>query len=228
MAALATLPRFTWAETDTAGKWRVFEVTTQVDILKPAGVTRAWVPVPLTEDTPYQKGQGNTWQADGATVSTAQDPKFGAAFVVAEWPEGVPNPTLTVISQVATRDRTVNLDKPGSLPKVDPHILSLYTGPTDLLPTDGIVRETAEKIVKGARGGPVAQARAIYEWVVESTFRDPKTRGCGLGDIKTMLETNSMGGKCADINALFVGLCRAVSIPARDVWGAGGNFAARF
>jgi transglutaminase-like putative cysteine protease len=219
MAALATLPRFTWAETDTAGKWRVFEVTTQVDILKPAGVTRAWIPVPLTEDTPYQKGQGNTWQADGATVSTAQDPKFGAAFVVAEWPEGVPNPTLTVTSQVATRDRTVNLDKPGSLPKVDPHILTLYTGPTDLLPTDGIVRETAEKIVKGARGGPVAQARAIYEWVVESTFRDPKTRGCGLGDIKTMLETNSMGGKCADINALFVGLCRAVGIPARDVYG---------
>jgi transglutaminase-like putative cysteine protease len=102
---------------------------------------------------------------------------------------------------------------------VDPHILTLYTGPTDLLPTDGIVRETAEKIVKGARGGPVAQARAIYEWVVESTFRDPKTRGCGLGDIKTMLETNSMGGKCADINAMFVGLCRAVGIPARDVYG---------
>jgi len=120
---------------------------------------------------------------------------------------------------VATRDHTVDLDKAGSMPKVDPKILTLYTGPTDLLPTDGIVLETAQKIVKGLRGGHVAQARAIYEWVVESTFRDPKTRGCGLGDIKTMLETNNMGGKCADLNAMFVGLCRAVGIPARDVYG---------
>jgi len=219
MAMMATLPRFARAETDTAGKWRVFEVTTQVEILKPVGVTRAWLPVPLTEDTPYQKGMGNTWKADGATVSTAQDPKFGAAFVFAEWPEAVQKPTLELTSRVATRDHTVDLDKPGSMPKVDPKILTLYTGPTDLLPTDGIVLETAQKIVKGVRGGHVAQARAIYEWVVESTFRDPKTRGCGLGDIKTMLETNNMGGKCADLNAMFVGLCRAVGIPARDVYG---------
>ncbi|HSX79790.1 MAG TPA: transglutaminase family protein, partial [Candidatus Saccharimonadia bacterium] len=219
MAMMATLPRFARAETDTAGKWRVFEVTPQVEILQPVGVTRAWLPIPLTEDTPYQKGMGNTWKADGATVSTAQDPKFGAAFVFAEWPEAVQKPMLELTSRVATRDHTVDLDKPGSMPKVDPKILTLYTGPTDLLPTDGIVLETAQKIVKGVRGGHVAQARAIYEWVVESTFRDPKTRGCGLGDIKTMLETNNMGGKCADLNAMFVGLCRAVGIPARDVYG---------
>src|SRR5439155_1239050 len=64
------------------------------------------------------------------------------------------------------------------------------------------------------------KARALYEWIVENTFRDPKTRGCGLGDIKTMLETRYFGGKCADLNALFVGLARAVKIPARDVYGA--------
>jgi transglutaminase-like putative cysteine protease len=28
-----------------------------------------------------------------------------------------------------------------------------------------------------------------------------------------------MGGKCGDINALFVGLCRAAGVPARDVYG---------
>jgi hypothetical protein len=33
--------------------------------------------------------------------------------------------------------------------------------------------------------------------VVENTARDPKTRGCGVGDIKTMLETNTLSGKCA-------------------------------
>jgi transglutaminase-like putative cysteine protease len=93
-----------------------------------------------------------------------------------------------------------------------------FTAPTDYIPTDGIVRKTAQGIVKGA-GSDVAKARAIYEWVVENTFRDPKVRGCGWGDIKSMLETGHLGGKCGDLNALFVGLSRSVGVPARDVYG---------
>ncbi len=34
-----------------------------------------------------------------------------------------------------------------------------------------------------------------------------------------MLETKNFGGKCADLNGLFVGLVRAAGIPARDVYG---------
>ena len=34
-----------------------------------------------------------------------------------------------------------------------------------------------------------------------------------------MLESGHLGGKCADLSALFVGLCRAAGIPARDVYG---------
>ena len=219
MAVMSALPRFARADTGMAGTWRVFEVTTQVQILKPAGVTRVWLPVPLLEDTPYQKGLGNTWKAEGATIKAAQESKFGAAFVLAEWPDAVQNPTIELTSRVATCDRMVDLAKPGATTKVDSKVLAMYTEPTDLLPTDGIVRDTARTIVKGVRGGHLEQARAIYEWVVENTFRDPKTRGCGIGDIKTMLETNNFGGKCADLNALFVGLCRAVKIPARDVYG---------
>jgi transglutaminase-like putative cysteine protease len=84
--------------------------------------------------------------------------------------------------------------------------------------TDGIVAKTAEEITRG-RGSDLDKARAIYEWIVENTFRDPKVRGCGLGDIRAMLETKNLGGKCADLNALFVGLARASGIPARDVYG---------
>jgi len=55
--------------------------------------------------------------------------------------------------------------------------------------------------------------------VVENTERNPKTRGCGVGDIKAMLESRALNGKCADLNALFVGLVRAAGVPARDVYG---------
>ena len=64
--------------------------------------------------------------------------------------------------------------------------------PTNLIPTDGIVRETALKVTKGA-DTDIEKARAIYDWVVDNTYRDPKTRGCGIGDIKFLLESGNLG-----------------------------------
>jgi transglutaminase-like putative cysteine protease len=43
--------------------------------------------------------------------------------------------------------------------------------------------------------------------------------GCGVGNIRFMLESKDLGGKCADLNALYVGLARAAGLPARDVYG---------
>jgi transglutaminase-like putative cysteine protease len=90
--------------------------------------------------------------------------------------------------------------------------------PTSSSPTDGIVLSKAREIV-GARTAPLDKARAIYDWIVDNTFRRAETRGCGLGNIAFMLETGDMGGKCADINSLYVGLARAAGLPARDFFG---------
>jgi transglutaminase-like putative cysteine protease len=102
--------------------------------------------------------------------------------------------------------------------KADQAKLQYFLRPTKLLPTNGIVKATSDEITKAARTD-VEKAKAIYEWVVENTFRDPKTRGCGVGDIRFMLETKDLGGKCADLNALYVGLAGAAGLPARDVYG---------
>jgi transglutaminase-like putative cysteine protease len=126
---------------------------------------------------------------------------------------------LLLTSRFATRDRKVDLKStPRSAPSASPAELKLALQPTELIPTDGIVRDTAIKITKGERTD-VDKARAIYEWIVENTFRDAKVRGCGWGDIKGMLETGNLGGKCGDLNALFVGLSRSVGVPARDIYG---------
>ena len=92
--------------------------------------------------------------------------------------------------------------------------LAPYLKPTRLLPTTGIVRDSAEAIVRGARGDE-ARAQGFYDWIVDKTLRDPAVRGCGLGDIRWMLETRILGGKCADLNSLFVGLARAWSACTR-------------
>jgi transglutaminase-like putative cysteine protease len=107
---------------------------------------------------------------------------------------------------------------PGHARPEDRKVLAKYKNPTRLLPIDGIVEKTSRDITKGA-GSDLEKARAIYEWICDNTFRDPKVRGCGIGDIRAMLETGNLGGKCADLNALFVGLTRAAGIPARDVYG---------
>jgi transglutaminase-like putative cysteine protease len=122
---------------------------------------------------------------------------------------------LTVTSRVQTRDVHVDLARPRSgAGTADPRFLR----PSAYIPSDGIVRATSESITRHA-ASDADKARAIYEWMIDNTFRDPAVRGCGIGDIRGMLETQNLGGKCADLNALYVGLAHAAGLPARDVYG---------
>jgi transglutaminase-like putative cysteine protease len=219
VAVLAGLPELESAPMAeaTAPGWRTFEVTTRLEILGPAGVTRAWVPLPLMADTSYQKRLGDTWDGNATAPRVWRDERYDAGLVYAEWPSTVKAPALQVVSRFSTQDRAV--DVAGPSPKaVTEAGLARFLEPTKLLPTDGIVLKTSREITQG-QATDLDKARAIYEWIVENTFRDPKVRGCGTGDIRAMLETRYLGGKCADLNALFVGLARAAGIPAREVFG---------
>jgi transglutaminase-like putative cysteine protease len=219
-AALAVLPRLSFAQQlpfdPKPGPWRTFEITTRVELLKPTGATRVWVPVPSVEGD-YQKVVSNTWTGNG-TARLARDGKYGAAMVAAEWAADQKMPVLEVVSTFSTRNRATDFSKPDPALKMDAASVQFHTAATELQPTDGIVRKTAQEITRGKKT-EVEKARALYEWIVEKTERNPKTRGCGVGDIKSMLEAGNLTGKCADLNALYVGLARSVGLPARDVYG---------
>jgi transglutaminase-like putative cysteine protease len=197
--------------------WRTFEVTTRVEIPKPSGTTRVWVPAAHPGETPFQKTLANEFSAEGGSARIVEGRADGLVIVAAEFPAGA-RPIVTVTSRVATKDHAVDLSRPGKAPKADRAELSHFLRATKLLPTDGVVKSSAMEITKGAKTD-LEKARAIYEWIVDNTFRNPKTRGCGLGDIRFMLESRDLGGKCADLNALYVGLARAAGLPARDVYG---------
>ncbi|HUA82707.1 MAG TPA: transglutaminase-like domain-containing protein [Bryobacteraceae bacterium] len=197
--------------------WRTFEVTTRIEVLQPSGITRVWAPAALLERMPFQRTLTNSFQCAGGSAKMVQSKADGLGIVTAEFPAGV-KPLLTVRSRVATRNWAVDLSEPGKRQPAGRAELSYWLRPTKLLPTDGIVKDTALRITTGMRTD-ADKARAIYEWIVENTYRDPKTRGCGLGDIRFMLRSGDLGGKCADLNALFVGLARAAGLPARDVYG---------
>jgi transglutaminase-like putative cysteine protease len=160
----------------------------------------------------------SSWTTEAFLAELRSTSKYGARMLYVEWSEKQKSPTVELRSRVMTRDIAVDFSKTGSAADLTPHQRALFLAPTRYIPTDGIVKETAEKITAGATSD-LEKARAIYEWVVENTFRDPKTIGCGTGDIRGMLVTGDLGGKCADINALYVGLARASGIPARDLYG---------
>lgn len=202
---------------EQAGGWRTYEITTKVEIMNPSGVSRAWIPLPLPAKNDWHNPMGNKWTGNGQ-MRVATDGRYGAEMLYAEWKDEKA-PVVEVTSRFATRDRAVDPYAPNpNAPKLSAADIRQNTAPTIFIPTDGIVRETARDITKGLKTD-VEKSRAIYEWVVDNTFRDPKVRGCGWGDIKTMLETRNFGGKCGDLNAMFVGLARSVGIPARDVYG---------
>ena len=199
------------------GGWRIFEVTHRIDVLQPEGTTRVWLPLPSVQEEGWIRTMGNLWQGNALSARLLRNPEYGAEMLYAEWAPGE-KPVLEVTSRFATRDRAIDLDQSGEAAPLSRADRQLYTKATQLLPTDGIVKQTALDITRGAKTDE-ARARAIYEWVVDNTFRDPKTRGCGRGDIRTMLESRDLSGKCADLNALYVGLARAAGLPARDVYG---------
>lgn len=226
-AVTTTLPTINFAQssgvtapaerrfTPQPGTWRNFEVTTRVDIAKPQGVTKVWLPVPSV-NSGWQQSLESSFSSNGKTELTA-DAHDGARMLYVEFAENEARPFVELTSRIQTQSRAADWT-PRQNATEDASTLKYWTRPTALLPTDGIVRKTAQEAIRGARTD-AEKAQKLYDWVVTNTFREPKVRGCGEGDIQAMLETGNLGGKCADLNALFVGLCRSVGLPARDVYG---------
>jgi transglutaminase-like putative cysteine protease len=198
------------------GDWRGFEVTTTIELRGMKGPAKVWVPVPVI-DSDYQRSHETSYSGNARTMQIAADAKYGAKMVYAEFADAALPSSLVVTSRIETRSRATDWSRKVAA-REDAETLRYWTQPTDLMPTDGIVRDTAREVTKGARTD-VERAQRLYDWIVMNTYREPKVRGCGVGDIKAMLETRNFGGKCGDINALFVGLARASGIPARDVYG---------
>ena len=169
---------------DTA-TWRTFEVTTRAEVLKPSGPTRIWLPAALITTTPFQRTLANNYTADGGNAKLVENGTDSLGIVVAEFPAGA-RPVLTLTSRVSTKDYVVDFSAPGNAPKENSAALAHFLRSTKLLPTDGIVKTRATEITAGAKTD-VDKARAIYEWIDVSTFRNPKTRGFRNGDNRFML-----------------------------------------
>ncbi len=205
----------------TAG-WRHFEITTTVDLSEKTAHSQVWIPVPAADLPGYQQVLDVSFNAPGATQAALWAvPGTDARMVAVQWADAHAPHTVQVTSRIAVRDRATDLGNAGTARKLSAAALRPYLQPTSLAPLDGIVKETADRILADA-GNPtdaVAKARAIYDWMVANCTRNGAVAGCGTGDVRYALTSGNLSGKCADLNGLFTALSRASGVPARDVYG---------
>ena len=143
------------------------------------------------------------------------DNMTGTPMLYAKWDKEATSRKLT-FSFHAERREVIRRDFPKRETAWDPADYGQYLKGTSHGPVDGDVKKLALTITAG-RKTVLDKARAIYDWTCENTYRDPKTRGCGEGDVCKLLV--KPGGKCADIHSVFVALSRAAGVPAREVFG---------
>ena len=226
IAGAIALPAFSPisnAIAQSAPNWTTYEITTEVSLQSPNGTAETWIPLPLVLDTDYFRTIAINAEASDpkATNQIYVTPNKQARMLWTKWDRSANNHNVKVSILVSTQNRNLELSAPNPALVLSKTEQQFWTRGTKYLPTDGIVKAKSQECLAGlpANATDVEKAKAIYNWVVDNTHRNPQTRGCGQGDVKLMLETNNLGGKCADINAVFVALARSAGIPARDVYG---------
>jgi transglutaminase-like putative cysteine protease len=202
--------RTSWCAANRSGA-----VTLEVDLTgQPKGKeARLWVPYPLSDTN--QKISDVRISGDYANSGFYADRINGTPILYAVWPKDAASRKLTM-SFRAERNEIAQRDLPQSEPAWNWADYAEFLKPTSLAPLDGDVKKLADTITAG-KSTNLAKARTIYDWTVGNMHRDPATVGCGKGDVCELLKRP--GGKCTDISSVFIALCRASGVPAREVFG---------
>ncbi len=174
---------------------------------------RLWVPYPVSDAD--QLVSDVKVQGDFAEAAVYTDRVFQTPMLFARWDAGSKSRKLT-FSLAVERHEVIRRDLTEKAAAWDPADYRLHLMPTSLAPSSGPVKELVDRITVG-KSSVRDKAKAIYDWICESMYRDPETQGCGKGDVCRLLDKR--GGKCADIHSVFVALARAAGIPCREVFG---------
>lgn len=172
--------------------------------------TQLWIPYPVSDENQLISDLNVIGDFNEYGVYT--DRHFKTPILYARWGKGVKSRKLT-FSFKAERNEVIRRDFPAKEPCWNPVDYAEYLAPTSLGPTNGVVKSLAERITAG-KTTVLGKAKAIYDWVVENMHRDPKTRGCGIGDVSELLR--KPGGKCVDISSVYIALARSVGVPSRE------------
>lgn len=175
-------------------------------------VVKLWLPVAKTID--YQTVEEATYDAKATKVEMNED-ELGNKMLYVEWDANAePADRKVTCSFDATRNEVLRpeLKEEGEVGSD----MEEYLKGTEMVVVTGEVKKLADEITEGETTY-LGKARKVYDWIIANMNRDNSVRGCGLGDVPVLLSTKA--GKCTDINSVFVALCRAAGVPAREMFG---------
>ncbi len=174
---------------------------------------KLWIPYPVSSR--YQTISDIQVKGDYTESGVYTDKKFQTPILYARWKGGAKSRKLT-FKFYAERIEAIHRNFPAKAVCWNKADYAMWLSPSSIGPVKGAVKDLADQITKG-KTGVLAKARAIYDWTCENMYRDPDTIGCGRGDVLKLLK--KPGGKCTDIHSVFVALCRAAAVPAREIFG---------
>lgn len=172
-----------------------------------------WIPYPISDDA--QKIEKISVNGNFAESGVYTDQEYSTPMLYAGWSKDAAERRMTFSFSVQ-REAPIDLDFPAEDAAWNPADYSKWLKAETTDPLNARLAKITDEITAG-KLTVLAKARAIYDWVCDNMYRDPDTRGCGLGDVSTLLD--KPGGKCADIHSVFVALARSAGVPSREVFG---------
>ncbi|WP_457560256.1 transglutaminase domain-containing protein [Caminibacter sp.] len=228
LGAISAMPNIAFAEDKEKARRFKVEYYFNIKYDEPSYPARLWNPIPYNAD--YQHVRIMKFAGNYNDYDLNNNNEYDANTFYAEWKKSS-EPKIVVMEMVIeTKYRSVPIEKIEMASKENlpiPEEVKKYLLPTKHIPTGGIVKQLADRIV-GNTTDRFEKVKKIYYWCTKHTFRDKKVIGCGKGDVGAMLKGGNVediykhgyfGGKCTDLSSLFTALVRAAGVPAREVFG---------
>jgi transglutaminase-like putative cysteine protease len=197
---------------------RTFRFTynfTVKDIPSGAKQVRLWVPVPQTDQ--HQIVRVLAIKAPTKTQVT-HELEYGNRMIYAEMQNPASGKAEFTLEYEITRREYSRGDyaqlerKYKGQPIVVPASMTRLVEPDKLIPTDGKIKALAVEVTE-SQVGPIAKAKAAYDYFFTTMRYDKSGTGWGRGD--AVWACDSKHGNCTDFHSPFIGVLRADGIPAR-------------
>lgn len=222
--AIFVNPSFTFANEEyknpfgITSKARKFSITNSYEIkqdtLQNGEITQVWIPLP--KDDTYQKVVNFSFDGNFTDAKVVKN-EYDTRVLYAKWDKSNTKAVLDVKFSVVSQERTTDFSKATSNTNY-PEEIKVYLNGTTHTPVTKFLTDHVNEITKNSVT-PLEKAQAIYDWTVNTMYRDESVIGCGIGDASRSIEEKIYGGKCTDISSVFVALLRNARIPARETFG---------
>lgn len=192
---------------------RSFNVSYLINVAPPASTEkeRVWVPLPSTDQ--FQTISQLQLKAP-SNIRVHKDSRYDNryAFFTVD-PSRVKAPfEIRLTFHVVRYEHQSQLTRASELSAPFPKDVAPFLQPDRLIPVDGVIAKLAREQTQDL-ADPVQKAHKIYEYILSTMSYDRAIPGSGRGDAVWACDVHH--GNCADFHSLFIGMARAVGIPAR-------------